>query len=152
MKHILFLFMACIALITCSVSVSAVEVTMVKSYFQQETGGGGQIPVVSNNLSEVATFYNDGTVKLRFGTVWKYRGNDAYGNRIYGFVRNEGVSLPDYAYQGLVISSDYSRMQMNYLFGFMGRMDLCTLHTAILVRVQMPLTNGSIIVSRQQPH
>lgn len=54
--------------------------------------------------------------------MWKYRGNDAYSNRIYGFVRSEGVSLPGYAYQGLVISSDYSRMQMNYLFGFMGRM------------------------------
>lgn len=28
MKHILFLLMACIALVTCSVSVSAAEVTM----------------------------------------------------------------------------------------------------------------------------
>lgn len=121
MKRFIVILMAFIAFTVYSSSVSAAQITMVKSYLQSETGGGGQVPVVSNNLSEVVTFFDDGTVKLRFGKVWKYRGNDAYGNRIYAFVRNEGISLPGYSYQGLVISSDYSRMQMNYLFGLMGR-------------------------------
>lgn len=121
MKRFIVILMAFIAFTVNSSSVSAAQVTMVKSYLQSETGGGGQVPIVSNNLSEVVTFFDDGTVKLRFGSVWKYRGNDAYGNRIYAFVRNEGIALPGYAYQGLAISSDYSRMQMNYLFGLMGR-------------------------------
>lgn len=121
MKRLIVMFAALVAITVISVRVSAAEVIMVKSYLQQETGGGNQVPIVSNNLSEVVTFFDDGTIKLRFGTVWKYRGNDAYGNRIYAFVRNEGIALPGYAYQGLAISSDYSRMQMNYLFGLMGR-------------------------------
>lgn len=121
MKRFIVMFAALVAITVVSIRVSAAEVVMVKSYFQQETGGGGQVPRVPTNLSEVVTFFDDGTIKLRFGTIWKYRGNDAYGNRIYAFVRNEGISLPGYAYQGLAISADYSRMQMNYLFGLMGR-------------------------------
>lgn len=38
------------------------------------------------------------------------------------------MSLPGYSYQVLVISADYTRMQMNYLFGFMGRM--CQMYSA----------------------
>lgn len=128
MKHFIAIIIAIIAFVYSSANASAADLVMTKSYFQQEMGGGGQVPIVSNNIAEVVYFYDNNTVKLRTGTVWQLQSTDAYGNRYYRFIRNEGMSLPGYSYQALVISADYTRMQMNYLFGFMGRM--CQMYSA----------------------
>lgn len=118
MKRILSLLVSFFALAAVAFNASAAKVTMVKSYYQQQIGGGNQCPIASNcNMSEVITFFDDGTIKFRLGTVWKFSGTDAWGNRIYTFLRNEGIMMPGYGYQNVVIRSDYQYVQMNYLFG-----------------------------------
>lgn len=119
MKRILFLLVSFLALAAATFNASAAKVTMVKSYCQQQIGGGNQCPIASNcNVSEVITFFDDGTIKFRLGTVWKYSGTDAWGNRIYTFLCNEGIKMPGYGYQNVVIRADQQYVQMNYLFGF----------------------------------
>lgn len=81
MKHFIAIIIAIIAFVYSPANASAADLVMTKSYFQQEMGGGGQVPIVSNNIAEVVYFYDNNTVKLRTGTVWQQQSTDAYGNR-----------------------------------------------------------------------
>lgn len=121
MKKLIISLLAVIAVFVAVNDVNAASVTMTKSYFQKETGGGGQVPIASTNLSEVVYFYDNGLIKLRTsGTVWKYQGKNMYGLQVYSFVRNEGMAMPGVAYQNLLMATNYSTFQINYVFGMMG--------------------------------
>lgn len=122
MKKISIVLCTVITSLICCISANAQEITMIKSYYQQETGGGGQVPMVSEKMAEVITFYDNGFIKDMQGNVWRFKQNALNGNRIYGFVRNEGFAMPNTYYQTCVFSSDYSMMQKNYTFGIMGMM------------------------------
>ena len=110
---------------------NAAEITMTKSYFQKETGGGGQVPIVPDNLSEVVYFYDNGLIKLKLkGTVWKFQGKNIYGLLVFSFVRNEGIIMPGESYQNLLMAPNYSNFQVNYVFGIMGMYTpMCKIYT-----------------------
>lgn len=119
-KLIISLFAVIVVFVSANIA-SAASVTMTKSYFQKETGGGGQVPIVSTNLSEVVYFFDNGLIKLKTScTVWKYQGKNMYGLHVYSFVGNNGMSMPGVAYQTLLMTSNYSSFQINYVFSIMG--------------------------------
>lgn len=122
MKKLIISLLAVIVVFVAVNDANAASVTMTKSYFQQQTGGGGQVPIVPSNLSEVVYFFDNGLIKLKLkGTVWKYQGKNMYGLLVYSFVRNEGITMPGESYQTLIMAPNYSNFQVNYMFGFMGR-------------------------------
>lgn len=115
------IFLLLISFCFCSIAM-AQEITMVKSYYQQEIGAQGQVPRASEKCADIVTFYDNGLIKLMSGTVWRFRQNDFNGNHIYVFVRNEGIAMPNTYYQNCVFNSNYSIMQTNFSFGMMGMM------------------------------
>lgn len=100
---------------------NASELIATKSYAVQQTGGGGQVPIVNEKMANVVNFYDDGTVQLLMGTVWRRQGTDRFGNFVYAFVRDEGIPMPGVYYQNMVMAPDCSRFQINYVFSIMGR-------------------------------
>ena len=121
MKKLIISLFAVIAVFVSVNIASAASVTMTKSYFQKETGGGGQVPIVPSNLSEVVYFLDNDLIKLKIsGTVWRYQGKNMYGLHVYSFVGNEGIAMPGVAYQTLLMAANYSTFQINYIFSIMG--------------------------------
>lgn len=105
---------------------------MVKSYFLQETRGGGQVPIVSQNSATYVEWYDNGTIKMMDGTVWRFRNQSWDGVRHYTFVKSTGIVMPNTRYVEAMFAKDFSAMQVNYVFGMMGRyIQMCRIYRFI---------------------
>lgn len=105
---------------------------MIKSYYQQETHGGGQVPIVAQNLATYVEWYDNGTIKMMDGTVWRFRNQSWDGIRHYTFVKSTGMMMPNTQYVEAMFTEDYSAMQVNYVFGMMGRyIQMCRINRFI---------------------
>ncbi|MDE7154281.1 MAG: hypothetical protein K2O00_07570 [Muribaculaceae bacterium] len=93
-----------------------------RSYAQWQLltqGPYGPIVDTSLNISITAEMSDDySRISLSDGSCWYYY-CDNYGNHHY---KHAGGGLPNYAYDQIVFSGDYSQFSMYYSFGMMGMM------------------------------
>lgn len=105
-----------------SLSIVAMDAQeMVKSYYQQEVRGGGQVPIAPQNLATYVEWYDNGIIKMMDGTVWRFRNQSWDGIRHYTFVKSTGIVMPNTQYIEAMFTEDYSAMQVISVFGMMGR-------------------------------
>lgn len=79
------------------------------------------VPQYPQNQGTYVEFYNDGNrIVLLDGTYWKYEGRTNYGVIVYRYAGTNSVPMPGTQYQVLTFNSDYSKMKIGYVFGFMG--------------------------------
>lgn len=109
-KIVALLFSAFIVL-----TMSAQEKT--RSYFcQQMAGPVSTGPVAMDRQATFIEWYDDNTIKMMDGTVWKYQGR-TNGCHVYSFLRTTGMVMPYTQYINAVFSADFSMLQVNYVFG-----------------------------------
>lgn len=88
-----------------------------RSYFCQQTSGPVSTgPVAASNLATFVEWYENGTIKMMDGTVWKYQGRKN-GYHVYSFLKSTMMAMPGTQYQTAVFTADYSMMQINFIFG-----------------------------------
>ena len=87
MKKNLYRIVMLLALMSLNIAAMKAQ-EMVKSYFLQETRGGGQVPIVSQNSATYVEWYDNGTIKMMDGTVWRFRNQSWDGVRHYTFVKS----------------------------------------------------------------
>lgn len=88
-----------------------------RSYFCQQTSGPVSTgPVATTNQATFVEWYDNGTIKMMDGTVWKYQGM-RNGCHVYSFWKATSLIMPNTQYQNAVFTADYSMMQINYVFG-----------------------------------
>lgn len=106
-------------LLFCGFSISA---QTVRSYACIEQGTQGQCPIAPTNSAITATWYDNNTVKLSDGTIWRFQSRNYDGTFCYSFAGLDqyNMAMPGTNYQALYISADYSMMKMVYMFGPMG--------------------------------
>ena len=98
-----------------TLTMSAQEKT--RSYFcQQMAGPVSTGPVAMDRQATFVEWYDDNTIKMMDGTVWKYQGR-ANGCHVYSFLRTTGMAMPYTQYINAVFSADFSMLQVNYVFG-----------------------------------
>ena len=113
MKRLLFF----VILLSLALSVHAQDA--VKSYFCQQitsVSRSGPNQRVPDRQATYVEWYSDGTIKMMDGTIWKYRGQ-FNGFHNYGFVRASGIVMPGTQYVEAIFTADFSKMQINYVFG-----------------------------------
>lgn len=131
MKKNLYRIVMLLALMSLNIAAMKAQ-EMVKSYFLQETRGGGQVPIVSQNSATYVEWYDNGTIKMMDGTVWRFRNQSWDGVRHYTFVKSTGIVMPNTRYVEAMFAKDFSAMQVNYVFGMMGRyIQMCRIYRFI---------------------
>ncbi len=105
-----------------------------KSYALIETrtqnGQIGQVPI--NNTSTYVEWFDDGTIRMLDGTVWRFINQTWDGVRHYAYVGATGPIMPGTQYIEVMFSNDWTLMQINYLFGMMGSyMNMCQIYQYI---------------------
>jgi len=88
-----------------------------RSYFCQQINSPVSTgPTACLNQATFVMWYDDDTIKMMDGTVWRYQGM-TNGYHVYAFSRATGMIMPNTQYQYAIFTTDYSRMQVNYIFG-----------------------------------
>lgn len=96
--------------------------TITRSYYCQEMGTQGQVPRVLDRQATYVQWYENGSIKMMDGTIWKFRNQSFDGVRHYAFAGSSGPVMPGTQYMEAMFSSDFTIMQINYAFGMMGMM------------------------------
>lgn len=95
-----------------------------KSYMLQQIGARmqGQVPTAPTNSWMIIYFSDDNkSIFMTDGTNWKYKGTNMYGQHLYAFDGITGRNpIPYYQYQELIAQSDFSQVEVHYMFGPMG--------------------------------
>lgn len=103
-------------MVVATLTVNAQVIT--RSYFCQQINA----PVSSGPTATLnqATFVewngNNNIIRMMDGTEWCYQGM-RNGCHVYSFYRATGIIMPGTQYQYAVFSSDYSILQVYYVFG-----------------------------------
>ena len=98
---------------------SAQEKTL--SFMCQEIRAQNMVPQAMNNHATYVEFYDGGKrIKLLDGTTWVYEGKNMYGVTSYRYAGTTGPQMPNTQYQVLTFNSNFSMMQIGYVFGMMG--------------------------------
>ncbi len=108
--------------IAIAASITTFAQTITRSYFCQEMGTQGQAPRVPDRIATYVEWYDNGTIKMFDGTIWKFRNQSFDGVRHYVYTGSAMPLMPGTQYVEAMFSSDYSIMQINYGFGIMGMM------------------------------
>ena len=110
-KIIMLLFTALV-----TTTLSAQE--RIRSYYCVQVSSPNALPSVSENTSTYVEWYDNGTIKMLDGTVWRYQGKNN-GVYVYAF-QGGSVYMPGTRYLTACFSSDFSRLQVNFYFGMLG--------------------------------
>lgn len=115
-KYILALILSVVSIYT------ATAQTITRSYFCLEMGTRGQVPRVPDRQATFVQWYDNGSIKMLDGTIWKFRNQSFDGIRHYAFAGSSGPVMPGTQYMEAMFSNDFTVMQINYAFGIMGMM------------------------------
>lgn len=110
-----------VIVIAASITITSAQ-TITRSYFCQEMGTQGQVPRVPDRIATYVEWYDNGTIKMFDGTIWKFRNQSFDGVRHYEYTGSAMPLMPGTQYVEAMFSNDYSIMQINYGFGMMGMM------------------------------
>ena len=120
MKRFLFLF----TFILIFASPFLANAQNAKSYMLQQMGARmqGQVPTAPTNSWMIIYFSNDNkSIFMVDGTNWEYTGTNIFGQHRYAFNGLTGRNaIPYYQYQELIAESDFSKVEVHYMFGPLG--------------------------------